>query len=544
MTSKLYYISDFFIEDILGGAEKADQVIINDLQEKYDVIKIRSRDFDANKNYEDGVFIISNFVHLNKEAKETIEKKRYIIIEHDHKYIKGKNPTFYKNNVVPAEGLINLSFYRNAEYVFGQTKAHAECIRDNLLLDNVCSFGMSFWSEQDLDIILKASLNDKNKKAIILKHHNPLKGTYESGKFCQNNNIKPKILSGKQNFSDFINSMSTSESIVYLPKLMESFCRVVTEARMLGLKIYANKNVTCITEDWFSKYKGKELIDFVRKKTEDNLRSLRNTIETGKSDLLIDPYIYPKISLITSMFKGEKYIEKFLNNITSQTVFKHCELLIIDAVSPENEYPIIEKYMKKYPNIVYTRLEEDPGIYGVWNIGAKMATGKYLTNTNLDDIRSEDQIEIMVNCLEKNPDIDLAYSESYITNVGNETYHNNSSGGKTYPITDFSHEAMIKCLPGCMPVWRKTMHDKAGYFDESFRYAGDHEMWLRAVRNGSQFKRVFGVHGLYYMNPDGLSTSDANAVKRYKEEQKVFWEYADIFGLKVTNKYRDYFSRG
>jgi hypothetical protein len=86
------------------------------------------------------------------------------------------------------------------------------------------------------------------------------------------------------------------------------------------------------------------------------------------------------------------------------------------------------------------------------------------------------------------------------------------------------------------------MHDKAGYFDESFRYAGDHELWLRAVRNGCEFKRVKGAHGLYYMNPDGLSTSQANAVKRYKEEQRVFWEYTDIFGNEVVNRYKGYFS--
>ena len=87
------------------------------------------------------------------------------------------------------------------------------------------------------------------------------------------------------------------------------------------------------------------------------------------------------------------------------------------------------------------------------------------------------------------------------------------------------------------------MHDKAGYFDESFRYAGDHEMWLRAVREGSEFKRVPGVHGLYYMNPEGLSTSKTNEIKRFKEEQRVFWEYTDLFGPTVTNHFREYFSK-
>ena len=243
------------------------------------------------------------------------------------------------------------------------------------------------------------------------------------------------------------------------------------------------------------------------------------------------------------MFKGEKYINNFLKNITNQTVFEHCEFIIIDAASPENEYQTIKDYLDKYPNIIYRRLEEDPGIYGAWNEAIKMASGRYITNANLDDSRSLVQIEIMVNCLEKNPDIHLAYSESYVTQTPNETFYNNTSNGISYPITDFSKQAMVKCLPGCMPVWRKSMHDKYGFFDESYKYAGDHEMWLRAVRGGAKFKRVNGIHGLYCMNPSGLSTAAKNKTQIFKEEQKVFWEYADIFGYNTTNQYREYFSQ-
>ena len=94
-----------------------------------------------------------------------------------------------------------------------------------------------------------------------------------------------------------------------------------------------------------------------------------------------------------------------------------------------------------------------------------------------------------------------------------------------------------------MPVWRKTMHDKTGMFDESYRSAGDWEMWLRAVRAGSKFKKVNKVCGIYYMNPNGLSTNAETQKEKFKEEQKVFWEYTDVFGKNVTSQYKDYFSR-
>tara|TARA_R110002072_G_scaffold113506_2_gene243056 strand:+ start:409 stop:2049 length:1641 start_codon:yes stop_codon:yes gene_type:complete len=542
---KIVYLSDFFLKDLIGGAELADSVIINSLSKTYDVVcrngnKVTLEDVEQHGDF---LIIVSNFNLLTEEIKSAITKKRYFIIEHDHKFLKERDPSPFNNDIAPPSSLKNLQFYRKAEYVFCQSKRHAECLRNNLLLSNVCNFGMSFWTKQQLSLIKNNVNSEKKIQNAVMSFFNEKKGTKRSIGYCIKNKIEYEVLPSNLKFESFIKVFSKVDKFIFFPTLVESFSRLAVEARMLGVSLITNKNLGCLSEPWFNKHKGEDLIHFVENKIEENISVLIDSIENKKNILLLEPYNYPKISLITSMFKGEKYIRKFLDNITSQTIFQHCELLIIDAVSPEDEFPIIEEYMRRFPNIKYVKLEEDPGIYGVWNIGVKMATGQYLTNTNLDDIRSFDQIEVIVNCLEKNPHIDLAYGESYVTNIGNETFEINSSGGKTYPIVDFSREAMIKCLPGCMPVWRKSMHDKAGYFDESFRYAGDHEMWLRAVRHGSEFKRVKGVHGLYYMNPDGLSTSEDNSVKKYKEEQRVFWEYGDIYGQSVVNQYRDYFSR-
>ena len=50
----------------------------------------------------------------------------------------------------------------------------------------------------------------------------------------------------------------------------------------------------------------------------------------------------PKISIITSLYKGGEYIKGFLEDIVNQTIFKDkCELIIIDANSPDNEKDII-----------------------------------------------------------------------------------------------------------------------------------------------------------------------------------------------------------
>ena len=60
-----------------------------------------------------------------------------------------------------------------------------------------------------------------------------------------------------------------------------------------------------------------------------------------------------KITIITSVYNGGKHIKGFLENIVRQTIFDECELFLLDANSPDNEYEVIKEYQKKFSNIKY-----------------------------------------------------------------------------------------------------------------------------------------------------------------------------------------------
>lgn len=237
----------------------------------------------------------------------------------------------------------------------------------------------------------------------------------------------------------------------------------------------------------------------------------------------------PKVSIITSVYDGDEYIDSFLKNITSQTIFEEkCELILINANSPGNEEEIILKYKEKYPNnIKYRRLEEDPGIYGTWNIALEMSTGEFITNANLDDRKSVDSIVAHAEELLRNPEIDLVYSDMLITKEINETWEENTSNGEKYTMPNFSLGALKMInMPHAAPMWRKSLHDKYGVFDASFRSAGDWEMWLRAASRGSRFKKIDGLYNLYCFNPKGVSTNPDNFSWKQEEEKRVYEKYS------------------
>ncbi len=538
------YISDFFVEDILGGGEINDSVVIEELLNKgHEVFKYRSsfvtkEIIDKNKNNN---FIISNFINLSESVKNYIQDNcSYIIYEHDHKYLRTRNPALYKDFIAPTQHIINEQFYKNALAIFCQSRFHCDIVRRNLFTDNIKNVGGNAWSEESLSVIRSMIKKDKKDLFSIMDSNIPHKNTNGSINYCKYKKENYELIKDNVYYS-FLDKLSRNKKMVFLPQTPETLSRVLVEARMMDIEVHTNSNVGATYEKWFSK-KGEELIDFMSNKRKDITRSIEEVFQERKCSFFLDSN-NKKVSIITSLYKGDDYIESFLEQITSQTYFDKCELIIIDANSPGNEFEIIKKYMKKFNNISYEKLEKDPGIYGCWNKAIQKSKGEYVTNANLDDRRSLQQIEIFVNELEEDKSVDLVYSECFVTHKPNEVYSNNTADRKTYPVSNFSKENMIKCLPGCMPVWRKSLHDKCGMFDEGYKFAGDWEMWLRFVSNGHNFKKVNGVHGLYYHNPEGLTTDASRQREKYIEEVKVFNQYKDIFGDKNYQKYKGYFSQ-
>ena len=249
----------------------------------------------------------------------------------------------------------------------------------------------------------------------------------------------------------------------------------------------------------------------------------------------------PRISLITSVFKAEDYIEQLMEDVTRQTIFEsHCEWIILNANKEGDnvEEELILEYQKKYPNnIIYKRLEVDPGIYDTWNMGIKMATGDFVTNVNCDDRRPAWAYERQAKLLVANPDVDLVYNDSYVTREPNIMWEDVSPNTQRYNFEQFSKEAMLRAnLPHNNPMWRRSVHDKHGYFNQYYKSAGDWDFWLRCAFGGSKFKKCSEVLGVYYFNPTGMSTNPAHDSWKKEHEREIFQNYLTLLQNEKNNE--------
>lgn len=539
---KIIFLADFFLEQgINGGAEICNEELIKSLSLRGHIVKkINSENFTPNHFNQDQFYIVANFMKLKEAIKRKFANFSYVILEHDHKYVSTNDPSKFINMLAPQDKLINKNFYKNAKHVLCQSIIHAKVLQKNLLIDNVVNLGGNLWSDESLSLLSRMSNNTKIRKNAILYSNNINKGMSSSVQYCKKNNIDFEFIK-PLSYEKFVEELSKTERLIFFPQWLESFNRVIIEAKILNCKITTNKLIGASYEPWFKKYKGLELIEFLKAKREQIIDTFEQIINNEKIKH-IEPIKIPKISIITSLYKGKKFIKHFMSEVTKQSVFSQCELIILDANSPEKEYEVIEPYLKKYSNIIYQRLENTPTVQETMNMGIKKSTGEFITLWNVDDTRKHDALEILAKSLVVDINIDLVYADSFQTSTENEQFYNNSSEGSLYEHSrlPFSKENMIKCLPGPLPLWRKKMNDNHGFFDEKLRFAGDWDMWLRCISEGAKFKKINEILGLYYYNPKGLSTSKENEKERFLEEKTLFHKYKNMFGRNIK-KFEGYF---
>lgn len=230
-----------------------------------------------------------------------------------------------------------------------------------------------------------------------------------------------------------------------------------------------------------------------------------------------------RVSVITSIFKAGDFILDFLQDIKRQSIFHECEFLLLDAGSPDNEFVAIEPYLS-YPNIKYVNIG-NCSIYEAWNKGIEMSSSDLLSNWNTDDRRSYNSLQKQVEFLENNPDSDCCYGATIVSRRPNEIFEFCQSN-EMMPILEGTLEnQFLFNSPHCLPVWRKSIHERFGLFDTNYISAADYDMWFRVLKNGGKLSKMDIISGLYYRNPSGISTGIDTLARAVKEGEEVIAKY-------------------
>ena len=259
------FVSDFFAEQIVGGGELNDHEVCNILVKRgHNLQKINSHLFTKNHLDKQKCYIISNFINLKEEVKKSIIDYKYIIYEHDHKYIKTRNPALYKNFIAPKEQIINEYFYKNAMGVLCQSSFHTNIMKKNLNIENIINLSGNVWSIESLEFMRNISNIEKQNRTSILKSNTRHKNTSGAIKYCISKNEQYDLISD-QDYYSFLSKMGKNRKFVFLPKTPETLSRICVEARMMNMSVAVNSLIGASKEKWYS-LKGEELINYMIQK--------------------------------------------------------------------------------------------------------------------------------------------------------------------------------------------------------------------------------------------------------------------------------------
>ena len=130
----------------------------------------------------------------------------------------------------------------------------------------------------------------------------------------------------------------------------------------------------------------------------------------------------PLVSVIMSVYNGEKYLVQAIDSILNQT-YQNFEFIIIDDCSTDNSSHILQEYAQKDSRIKIIKKEKNIGIKGFiknLNLGISIAKGKYIARMDADDISLPERFQKQVDFLENNPEITLVGAQLNLINEQNK----------------------------------------------------------------------------------------------------------------------------
>ena len=183
--------------------------------------------------------------------------------------------------------------------------------------------------------------------------------------------------------------------------------------------------------------------------------------------------ITPKVSVIMSVYNGEKYLHEAVESILNQT-FKDFEFIIINDGSTDRTGDMLESYADERMVIIN---QDKIGLTKALNRGLSLARGEYIARMDADDVSLPERLGQQVAFLDKNTDVAL---------VGCNFYEIDDSGNiiAKKEVTLENEEIKWRllfhnCFGHSTTVFRKECFSAVGGYDESIVYSQDYDLWLR-----------------------------------------------------------------
>jgi glycosyltransferase involved in cell wall biosynthesis len=121
----------------------------------------------------------------------------------------------------------------------------------------------------------------------------------------------------------------------------------------------------------------------------------------------------PNVSVIVPNYNHAPYLCQRIESILNQT-YQDYELILLDDCSTDNSKDILLKYKnhQKVSHCIFNEINSG-STFKQWDKGIGLAKGKYIWLAESDDWADSSFLEILVNQIESNPNVVVAFCQSF-----------------------------------------------------------------------------------------------------------------------------------
>lgn len=251
----------------------------------------------------------------------------------------------------------------------------------------------------------------------------------------------------------------------------------------------------------------------------------------------------PLVSVITSVYNHEKYVQESLKSVINQT-YENIELILIDDGSKDKSFEKVlelkEECEKRFVN-VHIETKENEGTKKTYNKLLSLVNGKYVFRLDSDDAAKPQVIEKEVEFLENNPDYVLAVGDNDVIDENSIIQDGPTARERivkarkiNFESNDFGDYSILALVSNHVPngyLIRKETLDKCRKFTDN---APLEDWWLMLqLSKYGKFKFINEI--LFSYRVHGKNTSADSKHMRQMARKTVAYELKTLKDLDFSN---------
>lgn len=230
----------------------------------------------------------------------------------------------------------------------------------------------------------------------------------------------------------------------------------------------------------------------------------------------------PDISLITSLYRSEAYLPQYIQHVRDVATTLHKAHITLEIVIVVNDAtPAEEQLLQTLQAAVAAPVQvisvPRETLYASWNRGINAAQGDILGFWNVDDLRTADGLLDGYRRFHADDTLYLVDFPFFLHDANGEIAFHDTQ----FNPVNFSPKAVAAPFF----LFRRTLYEQAGSFNENFRITGDYEWSKREIVRQTRYVLSDTIAGKFLIHDTNLSTGN-NPLEWVELDTVLIWHSA------------------